>query len=93
VILSACESGLSATAAGDELMGLAASLLALGTKTLVASVVPVPDDATRRLMLAFHGRLQRGASPALALAQAQAEMRRCGAGVEEYAGFVCFGAG
>ncbi|HLY82247.1 MAG TPA: CHAT domain-containing protein, partial [Acidimicrobiales bacterium] len=49
IVLSACQSGLSAVRPGDELMGLAAVLFSLGTRTLVASVIPVPDAATERL--------------------------------------------
>lgn len=89
LILSACDSGLSAVRPGDEVMGLAAAVFSLGTATLVASVIPVPDDATRRLMLAFHRRLQAGDAPAPALAAAQE-----GGGADPAsAGFVCFGAG
>lgn len=87
LLLSACESGLSAVHAGDELIGLAGTLFALGTRTLVASVAAVPDGATRRLMVDFHDRLRAGEPPASALAACQA-----GAG-QAAAGFVCFGAG
>jgi hypothetical protein len=91
VVLSACESGLSGVAPGDELMGLAASLLALGTASLVASVVPVADEATRALMIDFHGRLGGGQGPAAALAGAQEAAG--GRHLAAAAGFVCFGAG
>ncbi|MGQ0519746.1 MAG: CHAT domain-containing protein [Actinomycetota bacterium] len=89
LVLSACDSGLSAVRPGDEVMGLAAAVFSLGTATLVASVIPVPDDATRRLMLAFHRRLQAGDTPAVALAAV-----RGGSGADPAsAGFVCFGSG
>jgi len=91
-LLSACESGLSAVQAGDELMGLAATLFALGTRTLVASVAAVPDAATRRLMVGLHDHLRGGLPPAAALARAQAA--ECASGDDvAAAGFVCFGAG
>lgn len=90
LLLSACESGLSAVHAGDELIGLAATLFALGTTTLVASVAAVPDGATRRLMVAFHDRLAAGEPPASALAACQAGGLEAG---QAAAGFVCFGAG
>jgi CHAT domain-containing protein len=94
LILSACDTGLSAVRPGDELMGLATALFALGTQTLIGSVVPVPDVDTHRLMLAVHDGLQAGASPARALADAQAaEDDRDDTNVASYAGFVCFGAG
>jgi tetratricopeptide (TPR) repeat protein len=83
-ILSACEAGLSGVRPGDELMGLAAALLARGTATLVASVVPVPDELTAGVMTALHAGLRRGLAPAAALAEAQADHGQLG--------FVCFGA-
>jgi hypothetical protein len=48
-------------------------------------VVPVPDAAARRVMLAFHQHLLGGGTPAAALARAQAHART--------AGFVCLGTG
>jgi hypothetical protein len=89
LVLSACDSGLSGVRPGDELMGLAGALFALGMSTLVASVVPVPDAATKELMLALHQRLQAGLGPAAALAGAQAASGRDAVA----ASFVCFGAG
>ena len=95
LVLSACQSGLSAVRPGDELMGLAAALFTLGTRTLVASVIPVPDAATRPLMLDYHRHLAAGAPPSVALAAAAATTA---AGADPPtlaagAGFVCFGAG
>ena len=90
LVLSACDVALSERHPGDELLGLSAALLASGTRTIVASVVPVPDAAARRLMLAFHRRLAAGASPAAALADAQAGLR---ANRSALAGFLCLGVG
>ncbi len=84
MILSACDSGLSAVHPGDELMGLAGAVFSLGTSTLIASVVPVADDVTKALMVELHRELCTGASPTVALAKAQAQVRADG--------FVCFGA-
>ena len=93
-MLSSCESGLSTVHAGDELMGFTAALFALGTATVIAAVVPVPDEATKGLMLALDDELRRGTPPAQALvdardATASDERRRTVA----RAAFVCFGAG
>ncbi|MGH8906442.1 MAG: CHAT domain-containing protein [Egibacteraceae bacterium] len=57
-------------------MGLASALFALGARTMIASVVPVPDAATTSLMTALHDRLREGLEPAEALAQAQVQNRR-----------------
>ena len=86
VVLSACDAGLSDVHPGDELMGLSSALFALGARTLIASVSPVPDEETRHLMRAFHRHLRSGLSPAPALARAQ-DATPAGAG------FVCFGVG
>jgi tetratricopeptide (TPR) repeat protein len=88
VILSACQSGLSSVRSGDEVLGLVASLLALGTRTVVASVLPIGDQATPPLILDFHTRLATGDSPAVALARAQV----AAADPVVAASFVCFGA-
>jgi tetratricopeptide (TPR) repeat protein len=81
LVLSSCESGLTGVAAGDELLGLAAVLLASGTRAVIASTALVPDAETRELMLRLHAALSDGASPAAALARAG------------HATFVCIGAG
>lgn len=91
VVLSACDSGLSSVHPGDELMGLTGALLRIGTRSLVASVAPVPDEVAQRTMVAFHAALQSGAPPAVALHRARASLNdedRLRAG-----SFVCFGAG
>lgn len=93
LLLSACKSGLSAVQPGDELMGLAASLLSLGTRTLIASVVDVPDEHTADLMLGVHRLLRAGAPPAEALCKAQAETDSSDPlAVATSAAFICFGA-
>ncbi|MDM4719448.1 CHAT domain-containing protein [Micromonospora sp. WMMA1363] len=94
VVLSACDVGLSAVHPGEELMGLTAALLHLGTATVLASVLPALDSAAQELMVDVHRRLAAGDPPARALAGAQAEF---GGGVDARAAtaaaFVCFGAG
>ncbi|HEX6755595.1 MAG TPA: CHAT domain-containing tetratricopeptide repeat protein [Mycobacteriales bacterium] len=94
VLLPACQSGTGHVLAGDEMMGLTSALFALGTRTAVATVVPVPDEATRPLMVAMHDGLRAGLSPASALAAAQAAADRTDpAELATAGGFVCYGAG
>ncbi|WP_432958928.1 CHAT domain-containing protein [Micromonospora haikouensis] len=95
VVLSACDSGLSGVRPGDEVMGFTAVLLARGARCLVATVLPVPAEPTTALMLDLHRRMQQGARPARALADAQAAFVATGdgAGLATAAAFVCFGAG
>jgi CHAT domain-containing protein len=90
IVLSACELAASETRPGDELLGFAAALIAMGSRTVIASVVPVPDAATKRMMVALHAQLVAGRSPAVALAGAQAAL---GPGRAALAGFVCLGTG
>lgn len=93
LLLSACDSGLSSVKPGDELMGLSSALFSLGTATLIASVAPVPDQETRSFMVALHGHLRGGDSPACALARARADVSDAADGALSTAAFVCFGAG
>lgn len=72
MLLPACQSGVSAVRTGDELIGLVSALLALGTRSVLATVIPVPDVSTAALMLAVHERLRAGDEPATALAAARA---------------------
>jgi CHAT domain-containing protein len=60
LLLTACESGVGSPIGADELLGLASSLTALGTAGLLASVVPVNDEATVPFSLAVHERLRAG---------------------------------
>ncbi|HZD00371.1 MAG TPA: CHAT domain-containing protein [Actinomycetes bacterium] len=67
LVLSSCDSGLSAPVGADELLGLSSSLVPLGTAGIIASVVPVNDTAVVPLMLALHARLRGGATLAESL--------------------------
>jgi hypothetical protein len=85
VVLSACDIAGAEHHPGDELLGLSAALLGLGTRTIIASVVPVADTTARRLMVALHRELAAGRPPAAALATAQSK--------SSVPGFVCLGYG
>ena len=67
LLLTACESGVGSPTGADELLGLASSLTALGTAGLLASIVPVNDEATVPFSLTVHERLQAGDTLAAAL--------------------------
>ncbi len=71
VILPSCDSGVLAPAGADELLGLAHTLAPRGTAGIVASVVPVNDQATATVMLSLHHHLRRGAPLAEALRDAR----------------------
>ncbi|MEV4534131.1 CHAT domain-containing protein [Asanoa sp. NPDC049518] len=94
VSLAACDSGRAAVYAGDELLGLSATLAARGTAQLVAPVLPIPDLATEPVMVGYHERLAAGAPPAVALAATQRALRGADPHVRAAAaGFNCFGHG
>jgi hypothetical protein len=105
LVLSACDAGRSDVQPGDELMGMAAAMLSLGSQAIVASVVPVPDAGAPQVMVHFHQLLLDGHTPSAALALTQSEHRVGAFGPEDLAarpvavlealaasGFVCFGA-
>jgi CHAT domain-containing protein len=67
LILSSCESGAATPVAGDELLGMISVLVPLGTRSLLATTVPVNDAAAAPLMADFHAALGRGRDFAEAL--------------------------
>ena len=71
LVLSCCDSGVTASAGADELLGLIAALGQLGTAGVLAPVVPVNDAATVQLSLVLHERLAAGATAAQALRDAR----------------------
>ncbi|MFB9441918.1 CHAT domain-containing protein [Dactylosporangium vinaceum] len=90
LVLSGCDTGVSAVHLGEELLGLTSALLQLGTRTVLASTGPVDDEATAALMADVHKRLAAGYTPAAALAAAQLSADQAhhhSTGV-----FACFGA-
>jgi len=60
LVLSSCDSGMLAPAGADELLGLASSLLPLGTAGIIASIVPLNDYAVVPIMLNVHRHLRAG---------------------------------
>jgi hypothetical protein len=85
VVLSSCEVGRTHVRAGDESLGLTASLLATGVRTVVAAVGPVGDEDAHAVMSAYHRVLAQGLDAAEALEIASA-------GVEEGRLFCVYGA-
>lgn len=79
VALSACDVGQFSTRAGDEPLGLATALLALGATSVLAAVAPVADHVAADAMVAYHQVLATGEDAATAWSQAAVE--HPGAGV------------
>ena len=95
VVLASCDSARSGVVGGEEVLGLAAVLLSLGTQVIVAATLPVPDAASRTLMVGLHRHLAAGLAMAEALARARADLLRdpSPAALVAAAGYQCLGAG
>ena len=93
LVLSSCDSGVVAHAGADEVLGLASSLMPLGTAGIVASVVPVNDVAVVPLMVALHRELRGGASLAEALRNARRASESDAMALATGWSFICLGAG
>ena len=74
VTLSACETGVSAVAPGEELMGLSRGFFSAGTASLLVSLWTVDDASTAELMTGVYAGLRDGLRPADALARSQREL-------------------
>lgn len=93
LVLSSCESAVSLPTGADELLGLASSLVPLGTVAIVASVVPVSDVAATPLMVALHERVRRGVRLAEALRDARLSVGEDPVPWATASSFVTLGAG
>ncbi|MBK6924423.1 MAG: CHAT domain-containing protein [Thermomonas sp.] len=71
IALSACESGLGRVENGDEVLGFTRSFLSAGTSTLLASLWPVSDAATEKLMTTLYAELAGGEQVQDAMRDAQ----------------------
>ena len=91
VVLSACETGLNALSAGDEMVGLVRAFMVAGAARVVASLWPVEDAITVRFMAQFYAALVRGQGAASALRLAQTATRREHPHPYFWAAFVLYG--
>jgi CHAT domain-containing protein len=76
VTLSACETGMSRIAPGDELLGLLRGFLMAGAPRVLSTHWTVDDAGTATLMSAFYRGVLAGARPAAALRAAQQALAR-----------------
>lgn len=72
VVLAACDAGRASVRPGDEPLGLSAGLLALGARSVVAPVTPVPDELLPDVMGRLHTGLAAGVPTDEALVAATA---------------------
>jgi tetratricopeptide (TPR) repeat protein len=94
VVLSACNLGSVDVRLGDDLLGFPAALFGRGVSSLIASVLPVEDAATRTMMVRLHEGLAAGVSPAVAVRDSRVAVSGLGSNhAAAAASFQCFGAG
>lgn len=74
VVLSACNTARGKLIRGEGLIGLSRAFFYAGARSLVASLWPVSDRSTARLMEHFYRNLQKGLPRDEALCQAKREM-------------------
>jgi CHAT domain-containing protein len=96
ITLAACETVRGPQRRGEGVVGLARAFLQSGAGTVVATLWPVEDRATRELMVRFYEELGSGRSAAAALSRAQAGIAQGRAGETRrypyfWAGFVLIG--
>jgi CHAT domain-containing protein len=93
VSLSACETGASHLAPGNEAIGLVRGFLLAGVRSVLASAWAVDDAATAELMRGFYQRLRAGEGAAQALAGVQRRLAKAGAHPFHWAAFALHGRG
>lgn len=92
-VLSACESGQTLALPGGEQMGLAATLLSVGVRSVIAPVLQIPDAEAAPMMLDLHLGLRAGLTTSAALAAAGERARtRSVTAAATAAAFICAGA-
>ncbi len=88
VALSACETGLGRTAAGEGALGLGRSFLIAGARVALVSLWKVPSEPTARLFERFYAALARDGDAVEALRSAKraliAELTASGEGVAPF---------
>jgi len=78
VVLSACETGLSRLAPGEERLGLVRGFMQAGARAVMATLWAVDDASSAGLMADFYDALSRGQRAAGALQFAQIRAARAG---------------
>lgn len=75
-VLSACQTGLSEVAPGDDLIGLERGFLFAGVNSVIGSYWSVSDDATKIMMTEFYAKIKSGLGTVTALREAQMAVKR-----------------
>jgi CHAT domain-containing protein/Tfp pilus assembly protein PilF len=98
LVLSACQTALASglvsdVPAGDDWVGLVRAFLSVGASNVIATLWPVEDRATARVMERLYRRMRAGDAEVSALSKAQREALRDEATADPFfwAGFVLVG--
>ena len=75
VVLSACESGLGVSSAGDGVYGLRRALKVAGAQRQLLSLWPISDEGTKTFMTMFYQYLAENPDPTMALRNTQMAMK------------------
>ncbi|MBT3509268.1 MAG: CHAT domain-containing protein [Nitrospina sp.] len=90
VVLSACETGLGKYSAGDEIIGFYRAFMYAGAKSIIATLWPVPDEATSFLINKFYQALKKN-SLGESLRMAQLKTKEKYPNPANWGGFVLVG--
>ena len=90
--MPSCDTGRSGVLVGDEILGFASALLHVGVSTIVAPVIPIPDEVAGPLMFRLHRLMMQGSSPAEAIARIAADAELDSAQRATITAFVAMGA-
>ena len=92
-VLSACDTGVGKTQAGEGVMGLPYALFIAGNKNTLLSLWPVDDDATAEFMSRFFAKLKAGQVQPEALSQTKREFMQHAKwnALKYWAAFVLYG--
>jgi CHAT domain-containing protein len=91
VVLSACRTAGGALIGGEGVQGLTAPLLAAGARAVVATLWPIGDRRTQRLVEDLYRNMAGGATVGVALQQAKRAARARGESAAVWAAFTLVG--
>jgi CHAT domain-containing protein len=91
VVLSACETGLGTSMAGEGMYGLQRAFQLAGARNIMMSLWKVDDEATSRLMAAFYRHYLQKGDAQESLRLAQVEIRKSHPHPYYWASFVVLG--
>jgi CHAT domain-containing protein len=94
MVLSACSAAQAAPRSAGEFLGLSTVLLNAGTKCMIAPTIPIPDQTSVDIVVAFHRRVCAGATTAEAVMAAATGLNTDDpAGLVSACTLTCFGRG